>query len=100
MLTFWCFTIAGAATLLTGHSLLAGLVAGLAAVAARHVLPRAAGLAGARRRSPRSSANSPSCLAPNAEWPSCVHVTTKPASGEYIPTPAGPPSSSTAGGDR
>ncbi len=59
MLTFWCFTIAGAATLLTGHSLLAGLVAGLAAVAARHVLPRAAGLAGARRRSPRSSANPP-----------------------------------------
>jgi hypothetical protein len=59
MLTFWCFIIAGAATVLTGHSPLAGLVAGLAAAAARHVLPRAAGLASERRRSPRNSAPSP-----------------------------------------
>jgi hypothetical protein len=49
MLTFWCFTIAAAATLLTGHSLLAGLVAGLAATAARYVLPRAVAFGNAHR---------------------------------------------------
>jgi hypothetical protein len=58
MLSFWCFTIAGAATLLAGHSLLAGLVAGLAAVAARYLLPRAVAFGNAHRPQRRAQRRS------------------------------------------
>lgn len=63
MLTLFVFAVAALATVVTGHSPLAGLLAGLLGVAARHglprVVPRAVGFANQRRREPRRSTSSP-----------------------------------------